>query len=156
MPRRGNVSKRKIPPDSVYGSVLLQKFINKLMKKGKKSVAEKIVYTALEEVKKSAKQEPLVVFNKAIEKVAPLLEVKPRRVGGATYQIPVEVSRVRAEALAMQWIRDSSRGRPGKSMIENLSAELIDACNGVGDSIKKRENIHKAAEANRAFAHFRW
>ncbi len=156
MPRRGNVPKRKIPPDSVYGSVLLHKFINKMMEGGKKSLAERIVYGALEEVQKRLKQDPLEVFNKALEKVTPVLEVKARRVGGATYQVPVEISRPRAQAMAMQWIRDASRERPSKSMIESLSAELADAFNGVGASIKKREDVHKTADANRAFAHFRW
>lgn len=156
MPRYGRIPKREIPSDPVYGSVLLQRFINKLMLRGKKCKAEQIVYAALEDIKKKLNQDPLVVFEKAIEKVAPVLEVKPRRVGGATYQIPVEVSKARAQALAIQWIREVSRVRPGKSMIENLTAELIDAYNGVGAAIKKREDLHKTAEANRAFAHFRW
>lgn len=156
VPRRGNVPKRKISPDAVYGSVLLQKFINKVMIMGKKSMAEKIVYVALEQIKEKVKQDPLDVFNKAIEKVTPLLQVKARRVGGATYQIPVEVSRARGQALAMQWIRETCRTRGGKSMIENLAGELIDASNGVGGAIKKREDVHKTAEANKAFAHFRW
>ncbi len=156
MPRYGRIPKREIPPDPVYGSVLLQRFINKLMVRGKKSVAEKIIYSALEEIKKKLNQDPLAVFEKAMEKVTPILEVKARRVGGATYQVPVEVSRARGQALAMQWIREASRGRPGKSMIESLAAELVDASNGVGSSIKKREDLHKTAEANKAFAHFRW
>jgi small subunit ribosomal protein S7 len=156
VPRYGRIPKREIPSDPVYGSVLLQRFINKLMLRGKKCKAEQIVYAALEDIKKKLNQDPLVVFEKAIEKVAPVLEVKPRRVGGATYQIPVEVSKARAQALAIQWIREVSRVRPGKSMIENLTAELIDAYNGVGAAIKKREDLHKTAEANRAFAHFRW
>jgi len=156
VPRYGKVPKRKIPPDPVYGSVLVKKFINKLMVEGKKSMAEGILYSVFEEVKKKTNKGPLEVFEKAIDNVAPLLEVKPRRVGGATYQVPVEVTRGRARALAMQWIRDVSRERPGKSMIESLTAELIDAYNGVGASIKKREDLHKTAEANKAFAHFRW
>jgi small subunit ribosomal protein S7 len=148
VPRYGKVPKRKIPPDPVYGSVLVKKFISKLMVEGKKSVAERILYAVFGEVEKKTNKDPLEVFEKAINNVAPILEVRPRRVGGATYQIPIEVT--------MQWIRDVSRGRPGKSMIESLTAELIDAYNGVGASIKKREDLHKTAEANKAFAHFRW
>lgn len=156
MPRYGRIKKRKIPPDVVYGSVLVQKFINKMIMCGKKSKAEKNLYCALEEIKKKLNQEPLAVFEKAVGNVVPFLEVKPRRVGGATYQIPVEVTRERGQALAMQWLREAARGRPGKSMIENLAAELIDAYNNTGNAIKNRENLHKTAEANKAFAHFRW
>jgi len=156
VPRRGNVPKRKIPPDAVYGSVLLQKFINKIMIEGKKSLAEKIVYRSLELVKERLKKDPLEVFNKALGNISPLLQVKARRVGGATYQVPVEVSRDRGQALAMQWLRRSSRERKGRSMIENLAAELMDAYNGVGAAMKKKEDVHKTAEANKAFAHFRW
>lgn len=156
MPRYGKVPKRDIPPDAVYGSVLVQKFINKLMDKGKKSVAEKIVYSAFSEVQKKLNKDPLEVFEKVMGNVAPILEVKPRRVGGATYQVPVEVSRARGQALAMQWIRTSSQGRPGKSMIQNLAAELVDAYSNTGASVKMREDVHKTAEANKAFAHFRW
>jgi small subunit ribosomal protein S7 len=156
VPRRGNIPKREIFPDAVYDSVLLQTFINKLMVEGKKSKAEKIVYRALEEVGKRTQQEPLKVFIRAIENTAPLLQVKARRVGGATYQIPVEVTKARGQALAMQWVRQVSRTRKGKSMIENLAAELIDASNGVGGAIKMKEDVHKTAEANKAFSHFRW
>ncbi len=156
MPRYGKTPKRKIPADALYNSVLVQKFINRLITQGKKSKIERIVYAALEEVGKKLNQEPLAVFNKAMENVAPFLEVKPRRVGGATYQIPVEVTRARGQALAMRWLRDVARERKGKSMIENLSAELLDAYNNVGGAIKKREDLHKTAEANKAFAHFRW
>ena len=156
MPRRGKVPKRKISVDPVYGSVLVQKFINKMMIKGKKSVAEKIVYSTIEIVGQKLKKRPLEVFEKVIKNVMPLMEVKPRRVGGSTYQVPVEVSPERGEALAMQWIRDYTRTRAGKSMIEKLSAELIDAYNGTGAAIKKREDTHRMAEANKAFAHFRW
>jgi len=156
VPRYGRVPKRDIPPDAVYGSVLVQKFINKLMDKGKKSKAETIIYSAFEEVKKKLSKDPLEVFEKVMGKVSPLLEVKPRRVGGATYQVPVEVSRGRAQALAMQWIREASRSRGGRSMAQSLAAELVDAYNGVGNAVKMREDVHKAAEANKAFAHFRW
>lgn len=156
MPRRGKVKKRKILPDSVYGSVLVQKFINKIMIKGKKSVAEGIFYKSCEAIKEKMKKDPLLVFETAIKNVTPLMEVKPRRVGGSTYQVPVEVSPERGVTRAMQWIRDNARGRRGQSMVLNLSAEIIDAFNGTGAAIKKREDTHKMAEANRAFAHFRW
>jgi small subunit ribosomal protein S7 len=156
VPRYGRIKKRNIPADAVCGSVVVQKFINKLLMDGKKSTAEKILYTAFDEIKNKLNKDPLEVFEKALNNVAPVLEVKPRRVGGATYQIPVEVSKVRAQAIAMQWLRDMSRARTEKSMGEALAAELIDAYNGAGASIKKREELHKTAEANKAFAHFRW
>ena len=156
MPRYGRIKKRNIPADAVCGSVVVQKFINKLLMDGKKSTAEKILYAAFDEIKKKLNKDPLEVFEKALNNVAPVLEVKPRRVGGATYQIPVEVSKVRAQAIAMQWLRDMSRNRTEKSMGEALAAELIDAYNGAGAAIKKREELHKTAEANKAFSHFRW
>jgi small subunit ribosomal protein S7 len=156
VPRYGKVPKRKIPPEPVYGSVLLQKFINKLMLRGKKSTAEKIIYCALEEVQKKLNKDPMEVFEKAMDNVTPLLQVKARRVGGATYQIPVEVSRARGQGMAMQWIREACRERKGVSMAKSLAAELIDAYNGAGASMKKKEDLHKTAEANKAFAHFRW
>jgi small subunit ribosomal protein S7 len=156
VPRYGKIPKRDIPPDPVYGSVLLQKFINKLMFRGKKCVAEKIVYSALKGVKEKINKDPLEVFEKALGNATPILEVKARRVGGATYQVPVEVSRKRGQAIAIQWIRNAARGRGGKTMIEGLALELVDAYNGVGESIKRREDLHKTAEANKAFAHFRW
>ena len=156
MPRYGKVPKNDIPPDAVYDSILLQKFINKLMVDGKKSVAEKIVYEALKKIEEKTKQNPLEVFNKAMDNVAPLLDVKARRVGGATYQVPVEVTRARGQAMAMQWIRVAARTRGGKSMSENLSAELLDASNNAGGAVKMREDKHKTADANKAFAHFRW
>ena len=156
MPRYGRIKKRNIPADAVCGSVVVQKFINKLLMDGKKSTAEKILYAAFDEIKKKLNKDPLEVFEKALNNVAPVLEVKPRRVGGATYQIPVEVSKVRAQAIAMQWLRDMSRNRTEKTMGEALAAELIDAYNGAGAAIKKREELHKTAEANKAFSHFRW
>ncbi len=156
MPRRGKVPKRKVSPDPLYGSVKVQKFINKMMIRGKKSVAEKIVYSSMEIIGQKLKKQPLEVFEKAIKNVTPFMEVKPRRVGGSTYQVPIEVSSERGTALAMKWIRDYTRSRAGRSMIEKLSAELIDAFNGTGAAIKKREDTHRMAEANRAFAHFRW
>jgi small subunit ribosomal protein S7 len=156
MPRRGNIVKRKILPDSVYGSVQAQKFINKMMWGGKKSTAERIFYMALDLASEKIKKPQLEIFEKALNNVRPLMEVKPRRVGGATYQIPIEVPEDRGLSISMQWIRLNARARAGHSMIERLSAELLDAYNSVGASMKKREDTHKMAEANKAFAHFRW
>jgi len=156
MPRRGKVKKIKIAPDPVYNSVLVQKFINKIMYSGKKSIAERIVYNSLKMAAEKVKSKPLDVFEKVINNVRPLMEVKPRRVGGSTYQIPIEVPRDRSLSLSMQWIRDNARKRAGKGMEGKLTAELVDAFNGAGGSMKKREDIHKMAEANKAFAHFRW
>lgn len=156
MPRRGQISKRKINPDSKYGSVLVQKFINKIMIKGKKSTAENIIYKSFDEVEKKLKKKPLEVFEQSIKNATPLMEVKPRRVGGSTYQIPIEVERNRGIAIAMKWIKQSAMVRPGKNMIEKLSSELVDAFAGAGGAIKKREDLHRTAEANKAFAHFRW
>ena len=157
MPRRARmVNKIKIKGDAVYNNVILHKFINKIMTKGKKSVAEKIVYTALDDASKKLKMTQLEVFLKAMNNVKPVMEVRPRRVGGATYQVPVEVREERSVSLALSWIRDHSRQRGGHSMVEKLSHELVDACNGAGGAYKKREETHKVAESNRAFAHFRW
>ena len=156
MPRYGRVPKRKIRPDAVYGSVLVQRFINKMTRRGKRSIAEKVFYAVMAEVKKRANKEPLEVFTKALDNVSPLLEVKARRVGGATYQVPVEVTKERSQAMAMQWVREAAVDRPGKSMIENLAGEIIEASNSTGTAIKNRETLHKTAEANKAFAHFRW
>ena len=156
MPRYGRIKKRKIAPDGIYGSVLIQRFINKMMIGGKKFKVETIFYAAMEEVAKKTGKKPLEVFEKAIDNVAPQLEVKARRVGGATYQVPVEITKDRAQAIAMQWLREGSRERKGKSMVENLSGELLDAYNNTGSAIKNRESLHKTAEANKAFAHFRW
>ena len=156
MPRRGKIKKRVILPDSVFGSVLVQKFINKIMIKGKKSTAEGIFYKSCDAIKEKIKKDPLLVFETAIKNVTPLMEVKPRRVGGSTYQVPVEVPPERGVTRAMQWIRDNAKDRPGRSMAEKLSAEVLDAFNGTGAAIKKREDTHRMAEANRAFAHFRW
>ena len=156
MPRRGRISKRKGVPDSKYGSLTVQKFINKLMMMGKKATAEKIFYGAMDEVQKKSGGEPLAVFEKALRNVTPLMEVKSRRVGGSTYQIPIEVSRDRGASIAMKWLRMSADERHGRSMAEKLSAEILDAFNGTGGAIKKREDLHKTAEANKAFAHFRW
>ena len=153
--RRGRAPVREIPPDPVFGDRLVQKFINKLMWDGKKSKAEKIFYGAMELVKKKTGQDPLEVFYKAIENVKPVLEVRPRRVGGATYQVPVEVPPRRQNSLAIRWLVNAARSRSGKSMIEKLANELIDASRGQGGAVKKKEDTHRMAEANRAFAHFR-
>jgi small subunit ribosomal protein S7 len=162
MPRRRVIEKRAINPDSVYGNELLSKFINHLMKGGKKSVAESIVYGALELIEKKTKRDPLSVFLKAIEHVEPLVEVKSRRVGGATYQVPIEVNESRAKALAMRWIVLYSRQRGEKGMVNRLAGELIDAADeegggkGKGGAVKKREDTHRMADANKAFSHYRF
>lgn len=156
MPRFGKVPKRDIPADAVYGSVMLQKFINKLMLGGKKTKSEQLVYDALAEVSEKLKKPALEVFEKALDNITPLLQIKARRVGGATYQVPMEIPRARGQAQAMQWIRDFCRDKSGRSMSAKLAAELIDAFNGTGGAMKKKEDLHKTAEANKAFAHFRW
>lgn len=156
MPRRGQVSKRKIKPDSKYGSVLVQKFINKIMIKGKKSIAENIVYKSFDEMEKKLGKKPLEIFEQSIKNATPLMEVKSRRVGGSTYQIPIEVERNRGIAIAMKWIKNSALARSGKSMTDKLSSELLDSYAGAGGAIKKRDDLHKTADANKAFAHFRW
>jgi small subunit ribosomal protein S7 len=156
MPRRGTVKKRKPQPDHFYNSTLISIFVNTILKKGKKSLAQKIVYTAMERVKEKAKEDPLKMFEKAVENVRPVLETKSRRVGGATYQVPIEVPLNRSTSLAVRWLIRYARDRAGKSMEEKLSAEVIDAVNNRGGAVKKKEDIHKMAEANRAFAHYRW
>ncbi len=156
MPRYGTVPKRKISPDPVYGSQVISKFINKMIIDGKKSKAETIVYGAFEEARKKLGKEAIVIFETALKNIMPLMEVKSRRVGGATYQIPIEVSKERGHNIALQWMRDASRERSGKGMIEKLAGELIDAYNNTGGAKKKQEDMHKTAEANKAFAHFRW
>ncbi|TDI92821.1 MAG: 30S ribosomal protein S7 [Caldithrix sp.] len=156
MSRRKSAEQRVVLPDPKYKSVLVTKFINSLMQRGKKSVAEKIFYSALNSVESKTKKSGLEVFEKAIENVKPILEVRSRRVGGATYQIPVEVRLNRKQALALRWIIGFAKTRPGKSMAEKLADELIAASNKEGNSMKKREDTHKMAEANKAFAHFRW
>lgn len=156
MPRRGTIKKRKLKPDHFFSSTLISKFINSVMKKGKKSVAERIVYSSMEQVKQKGKEDPLKMFEKAVNNVRPTLETKSRRVGGATYQVPIEVSANRATSLAVRWILHYAAERPGKSMIEKLSAEILDAANNRGGAIKKREDTHKMADANRAFAHYKW
>jgi len=156
MPRRGTIKRRKPQPDHFYNSTLISKFINTILKKGKKSIAESIVYKAMERVNQKSKEDPLKMFEKAVENVRPVLETKSRRVGGATYQVPVEVLLNRSISLAVRWLIRYARDRAGKSMEEKLSAEIIDAVNNRGGAVKKREDIHKMAESNRAFAHYRW
>ena len=156
MSRRGRIVKRQPIPDPVYGSLLMTRFINTMMLDGKKSTAERIFYTALDNAAARTGKEPAEVFNKAVQNVRPLIEVKPRRVGGATYQVPVEVKQERGVALAIRWLIINARKRSGKSMIDKLAGEFNDAASGVGASVKKKEDTHKMAEANKAFAHYRW
>lgn len=156
MPRRRVVAKRDTLPDPKFGNVTLAKFMNHVMISGKKSVAERIIYGAMDIVKTKLNRDPLEVFNEALENIAPLVEVKSRRVGGATYQVPVEVRASRRTALAMRWLVDYSRKRGEKSMPARLAGELMDAAQGKGAAVKKREDVHRMAEANRAFSHFRF
>jgi small subunit ribosomal protein S7 len=156
MPRRRRAQKRKILPDPKYKDLIVAKFINGLMTSGKKSTAEKIFYAAMDLVENRAKKDPLEVFKKAMDNVAPILEVKSRRVGGATYQVPVEVRADRRQALAIRWLVGFSRKRNERTMAERLANELVAAFKNEGASVKKREDTHKMAEANKAFAHFRW
>jgi small subunit ribosomal protein S7 len=156
MPRRRVVAKRDTLPDPKYGNVTLAKFMNHVMISGKKSVAERIIYGAMDIVKTKLSRDPLEVFSEALENIAPLVEVKSRRVGGATYQVPVEVRASRRTALAMRWLVDYSRKRGEKSMPARLAGELMDAAQGKGAAVKKREDVHRMAEANKAFSHFRF
>ena len=156
MSRRRAAEKREVLPDPKFGDTVVSKFINALMYEGKRSVAERIVYGALDEMQKKAKTDPLQLFRNALDNVRPAVEVRSRRVGGATYQVPVEVRTDRAQALAIRWIIELSRGRGEKTMQERLSGELLDAANNRGNSVKKREDTHKMADANKAFSHYRW
>lgn len=156
MPRRKRPEKFQIPPDVRYNSVEVQSFINRVMKKGKKSLAARIVYSAMDLIAKRTKRDPLEVFDQAINNVSPVMEVKPRRVGGATYQVPQEVPPHRRFALATRWILQAAHSRTGKTFYEKLAAELMDAAKKTGPSIRKREDTHKMAEANRAFSHYRF
>jgi small subunit ribosomal protein S7 len=156
MPRRREVKKRETQPDPKYREVLVAKFINVLMRKGEKSLAERIFYNSLEILRDKTKDEPLKVFKQAMDNVKPVVEVKSRRVGGATYQVPVEVRHDRRTSLAIRWIIQNAKERPEKSMPEQLAAEFLDAANNRGASIKKKEDTHRMAEANKAFAHYRW
>jgi small subunit ribosomal protein S7 len=156
MSRRHSAEKREVNPDPKFGNVILTKFMNSVMYDGKKSAAETIVYGALELIEAKIKQGPLPIFEQALENVMPTIEVRSRRVGGATYQVPVEVRSVRRQALGIRWIITAARERNEKTMTERLSAELLDASNGRGNAVKKREDVHRMAEANRAFSHYRW
>ena len=156
MSRRHSAEKREVIPDPKFGDIVVTKFMNSIMYEGKKSVAESIVYGAFEQVEARVKSSPLDVFRQALENVAPAIEVRSRRVGGATYQVPVEVRLERRQALAIRWIITAARGRNDKTMVERLSAELMDAANNRGNAVKKREDTHRMAEANRAFSHYRW
>jgi small subunit ribosomal protein S7 len=156
MSRRHKAEKREVIPDAKYGDLVVAKFMNSVMYDGKKSVAEQIVYGALDIVETKLKTDPLAVFKQALDNVAPAIEVRSRRVGGATYQVPVEVRYDRRQALAIRWLIAAARGRNDKTMVDRLSAELIDASNNRGNAVKKREDTHRMAEANRAFSHYRW
>ena len=156
MPRRGNVPKREILPDPMYNSVLVTKLVNSIMLDGKKGVAQKVVYSAFDMIKDKTGNEPLDVFNQAMENIMPSLEVKARRVGGATYQVPMEVRPARRQTLGLRWLTAYSRARSERTMAERLASEIMDAANNSGSAVKKREDTHKMAESNKAFAHFRW
>jgi small subunit ribosomal protein S7 len=156
MPRRREVTKREILPDPKYKNSLVAKFVNNVMRRGKKSVAERILYGALDIIQERAKEDPLKLFEKSVNNVKPIIEVKSRRVGGATYQVPTEVRPERRTALAIRWLINYAKERSEKSMEEKLAGELIDAANNRGGAVKKREDVHKMAEANKAFAHYRW
>ena len=156
MPRRGNVPKREILPDPVYNSVLVTKLINGVMLDGKKGVAQKVVYDAFDIIKEKSGKEPLDAFAEAMNNIMPALEVKARRVGGATYQVPMEVRPARRQTLGLRWLTNYARARSERTMAERLAGEIMDAANNTGSAVKKREDTHKMAESNKAFAHFRW
>lgn len=156
MPRRGNVPKREVLPDPLYNSVLVTKLTNSIMLDGKKGVAQKVVYGAFDIIKDKTGKEPMEVYTQALENIMPSLEVKARRVGGATYQVPMEVRPARRTTLGLRWLTAYARSRSERTMAERLAGELMDAANNTGSAVKKREEVHKAAEANKAFAHFRW
>ncbi len=156
MARRREAEKRKVLPDPKYNDVLVGRFINSIMRQGKKSLAERLLYRALDQVAEKTSEEQLMVFKKAVDNAAPMLEVRSRRVGGATYQIPVEVSHVRRTALSIRWLIANAKSRPGRSMADKLTSEIIDAFKNTGGAVKKKEDVHRMAEANKAFAHYRW
>jgi small subunit ribosomal protein S7 len=156
MPRRNSPPKRKVEPDVRYNNVHVSMFVNRMMKGGKKSTALRVLYDAFDLVEQRAKRDPVELFEQALRNVTPILEVKPRRVGGSTYQVPIEVEPARALSLAMRWMMAAARARGGRSMSEKLAAEFMDAANSQGSAIKKKEDTHRMAEANRAFAHYRW
>lgn len=154
--RRRRAEIRKVPPDPIYNDILVSKLVNRVMWDGKKSIAQKIVYKAMEFLSEKTKKAPLEALHQAIDNVRPLVEVRPRRVGGATYQVPIEVQEPRKTSLALRWIVEAARSRKGKPMAEKLGEELVNAFNNTGTAIKKKEDVHRMAEANRAFAHFKW
>lgn len=156
MPRKGPAPKRSVAPDPVFNNRLAAKFINRMLMQGKRSVAERIFYGAMDIIAERTNANPIEVFEKAMRNVMPVVEVKPRRVGGATYQVPIEVRPDRRQALGIRWLVNFSRRRPGRTMVERLASELLDAANGQGASVKKREDSHRMAEANKAFGHYRW
>jgi small subunit ribosomal protein S7 len=156
MPRNGPATRRELAPDPVYRSVLVTQFVNKILSRGKRTLAERIVYTALEQVQEKSGGDPVAALKRAVENTRPEVEVKSRRVGGATYQVPVEVRPRRATTLAIRWLTTCSRQRREKTMAERLANEILDASNNIGASVKRREDMHKMAESNRAFAHYRW
>ncbi len=156
MPRRREISKREVLPDSTYNSELVSRFINKIMQRGKKSIAERAFYQALDLVKQRTGEDPMKVFKKALDNVKPMLETKARRVGGSTYQVPVEVNQSRRTSLGVRWIVTSVKNRSERTTAERLANELLDASNNRGAAVKKKEDVHRMADANRAFAHFRW
>ncbi|HAF59869.1 MAG TPA: 30S ribosomal protein S7 [Clostridiales bacterium UBA9856] len=156
MPRKGNVPKREVLPDPIYGSVVVAKLINSIMLDGKKGTAQSIVYDAFDRIKQATGENPLEVFEKALNNIMPVVEVKARRVGGANYQVPVEVRPERRQTLGLRWLTKYSRDRGERTMSERLAKEIMDAANGTGASVKKKEDTHKMAEANKAFAHYRW
>ncbi len=156
MPRRGNVPKREVLPDPLYNSILVTKLVNSIMLDGKKGVAQKVVYGAFDIIKEKTEKDPLEVFTAAMENIMPSLETKSRRVGGSTYQVPMEVRPARRQTLGLRWLTTFSRKRSEKTMKERLAAEIMDAANNTGSAVKKREDVHKMAESNKAFAHFRW
>ena len=156
MPRRGNVPKREVLPDPLYNSVLVTKLVNSVMLDGKKGVSQKVVYGAFEIIKEKTGKDPLEVFTTALENIMPSLEVKARRVGGATYQVPIEVRPERRQTLGLRWLTTYARNRSEKTMKERLAGEIMDAANNLGSAVKKREDTHKMAESNKAFAHYRW
>ena len=156
MPRRGNVPKREVLPDPLYNSVLVTKLVNSIMLDGKKGVSQKVVYGAFDIIKEKTGKDPLEVFTTALENIMPSLEVKARRVGGATYQVPIEVRPERRQTLGLRWLTTYARNRSDKTMRERLAGEIMDAANNLGSAVKKREDTHKMAESNKAFAHYRW
>ncbi len=156
MPRKGHVPKRDVLPDPLYGSKVVTKLINQIMMDGKKGIAQRICYGAFDVVKEKTGRDPMEVFQEALENIMPVLEVRPRRVGGATYQVPVEVRPERRQTLGLRWLVDNARQRGERTMIERLAAEIMDAANNTGGAVRKKEDTHRMAEANRAFAHYRW